>query len=97
MAKTRIVSSLHPQRSRNPHRSSRWIDAQVDVLDVLLHHLHGDFAELDRRDHQYSVCCLMMRNMRSTSAMSRKQFVQGRLDDLLAGLHAAPAIGPVLP
>ena len=77
MAKTRMVSRLHAQRRGDPHRSGRWVDAQVDVLDVLFHHLHDDFAELDRRGHQYSLCCLMMRKMRSTSSTSCKHFVQG--------------------
>src|SRR5208337_3709351 len=59
---------IHPQRRRDAHPSCGRINAQVDVLDVLLHHLGDDFTQVDPRDHQYSFCCSMMRNMRSTSA-----------------------------
>src|SRR6266511_2641530 len=64
---------IHPQRRRDAHPPGGRINAQVDVLDVLLHHFHGDFTQFDLRDHQYSLWCLMMRKMRSTSASSCKR------------------------
>jgi hypothetical protein len=33
----------------------RRIDAQMDILDVLLDHVHRDPAEFKLHDHQYSV------------------------------------------
>ncbi len=36
----------HPGRGRNPHPAARWVNAQVDVLDVLEHDIHGDITEL---------------------------------------------------
>src|SRR5262249_18777021 len=62
----------HPGRGRNPYPAARWVNAQVDVLDVLEHDIYGDITERDLRDHQYSFCALMMRKMRSTSATSCK-------------------------
>src|SRR5262245_48013760 len=62
----------HPGRGRNPHPAARWINAQVDVFDILEHDIRGDITERDLRDHQYSFCALMMRKMRSTSATSCK-------------------------
>src|SRR5215510_10390113 len=62
----------HPERGRNPHSTARWVHAQVDVLDVLEHDIHRDVTERDLRDHQYSLCALMMRKRRSTSATSCK-------------------------
>src|SRR5215510_9364854 len=62
----------HPGRSRDPHLAARWVNAQVDVLDVLEHNIRGDITERDLRDHQYSFCALMMRKIRSASATSCK-------------------------
>src|SRR5580704_1240368 len=59
---------LHPPRRRNSYTTGRRVDAEVDILDVLRHHFYGDFAKFDRRHHQYSICCLMMRKTRSTSS-----------------------------
>ena len=66
----RIVSSIHSQRSGYPDPAGGRIHAQVNVLDVLEHHVYCDITELDLRGHQYSFCALMMRKIRSTSATS---------------------------
>jgi hypothetical protein len=58
---------VHPQRRGNPHPSARRVNAEVDVFDVLLDHLDGDFTKLNLHGDQYSGCS-MMRKMRSTSA-----------------------------
>src|SRR5215475_11956893 len=62
----------HLGRGRNPHPAARWVNAQVDVFDVLEHDIHGDTTDRDLRDHQYSFCALMMRKIRSTWATSGK-------------------------
>ena len=65
----------------------------MDVLDVLEDDVDRDVAKLDLGRHQYSVCALTMRKIRSTSASSCRDPIERRLDDLLAGLDAAPAVG----
>ena len=42
---------IHTQGRRDSHPSGRRVYAQVDILDVLFYHLHGDLTELDLRDH----------------------------------------------
>src|ERR1039457_1039357 len=61
---------VHAKRCGDPHLACGWVDTQMDVLDVLLHHVHGNLTEVDSRDHQYSFCWLTMRKMRSTSPTS---------------------------
>src|ERR1700728_4439964 len=62
----------HPRRGRDSHAARRRIYAQVYILDVLEHHIHSDFSQGNVAHHQYSLCALMIRNRRSTSAISRK-------------------------
>src|SRR3990167_9494787 len=58
----------HPRWGGNPDSAGWRIDAEMDVFDVLQRHIHRDLAHFYLRDHQYSLCALMMRKMRSTSA-----------------------------
>src|ERR1700730_4340123 len=60
----------HAGRRRNPHAAHRRIHAEMDVLDVLQNHVNCNVAQLELRDHQYSLCALRIGKMRSTSATS---------------------------
>jgi hypothetical protein len=46
----------HLRRSRDAHPAGGRVDAQMDVLDVLPHHLHADAGQVERCRHQYSFC-----------------------------------------
>src|ERR1039458_10267076 len=59
---------FHTQRGGDAHFAGGRVDAEVDVLDVLLHDIYRDAAEFDASGHQYSLCSLTIKNMRSTSA-----------------------------
>ena len=63
-------AEAHICRRRNPHATGWRINAEMDVFDVLQDHIHRDLAECESRDHQYSLCALMMGKARSTSATS---------------------------
>src|SRR4051812_7128411 len=55
---------VHPPWRGDGDAPDRGVYAQVDVLDVLEHHLDGQIAELDLRAHQYSACALTIRKIR---------------------------------
>ncbi len=61
---------FHPQRCGDAYPAGGRVDAEVDVLDVFENDVHGDVAELDLGAHQSWGCCLTMRKIRSTSALS---------------------------
>jgi hypothetical protein len=44
----------HMPRGGNAHPSGRWVDAQMDILDVLSNDIHANVTELDPCPHQYS-------------------------------------------
>src|SRR5215510_16005253 len=52
------------------HTAGRGIDTEMHVLDVLQDHVHRNVTQLDLRRHQYSLCALIITNIRSTSASS---------------------------
>src|ERR1700693_2325723 len=62
----------HPPWSSDTDSSGRWVDTEVDIFDVLEYDIRRDFPEIELRYHQYSLCALMTRKMRSTSAASCK-------------------------
>jgi hypothetical protein len=45
---------LHPRRGCNAHAATRRMNAQMDILDVLEHHIDRHAANVEFRDHQYS-------------------------------------------
>src|SRR5688572_668743 len=59
----------HARGCGDPDAASRGMDAQVDVLDVLQDHVHGEVAQLDLRNNQYSARAFMTRKIRSTSRL----------------------------
>lgn len=65
----------------------------MQVLDVLVLDLHGDLVKLELGGYEDSFCYIMLRKTRSTSAASCKIPIQGDFDDILIGLHTAPAVG----
>src|SRR5205814_427048 len=69
----------HPYRSGHAHPSRRRMNAQMDVLDVLEHHVHRDLTQVQLGAHQYSPCALTMWKMRSTSPTSRRTSYSARL------------------
>src|SRR5207245_2224396 len=60
----------HPCRSRNAD-APRWrVNTEVDILDVLKLHIDHDVTNVQLGAHQYSLCALIIRKIRSTSPAS---------------------------
>jgi hypothetical protein len=47
---------VHPQRRGNPHPSTGRVNAEVDILDVLLDYLHVYFTKLEGRGQGWGRC-----------------------------------------
>ena len=63
---------LHRQgRLSRPGRGIYTLDTEMDILDVLQHHINRDVPKPQLVDHQYSLCALMIGKIRSTSPTSR--------------------------
>ena len=94
---------IHTERSGNRYSSGGWMNAEMDVLDVLVDDIHRHFTELDLlRRHQYSDCAKMTSNR---GVFFPGVFVadvfQEQEDDhvvlVLGGIHAAPEFVAGLP
>ena len=49
------IFTAHAQRGRDAHLAFGGINAEVDILDVLFHHVYRKRAELQRSSHRISI------------------------------------------